>query len=81
MVPYSTMYLVVPPRIEKQFLFLSPLITARELPAVIEVLANEFSISILDIQKINYQKLQYESNAISKLNKNFSFFKLRGNTY
>lgn len=57
MIPYSTMYLVVPSRIEKQYLFLSPLITARELPAVIEVLANEYAISIIDIQKINYQKL------------------------
>lgn len=55
-VPVSTMYLVVPPKIEKQFLFLSPMITSRELPRVLHVLT-EFGVSILDIQRINFEKL------------------------
>ena len=41
------MYLVVPPKIEKQFLFLSPLVTTRELPMIIKTLS-EFGVTVLD---------------------------------
>lgn len=74
------MYLVVPPRIEKQFLFLSPLVTSRELPSILGVLC-EFGVSVLDIQCINYEKLQYEGEGMSsKLNKHLCLFKVRGST-
>jgi nucleoside diphosphate kinase len=79
-VPMSTTYLVVPPRVEKQFLFLSPLVTARELPQVLQVLC-DFGVSLLDIQKINYERLQYEGEPMnSAFNKNLCLFKLRGST-
>lgn len=74
------MYLVVPPKIEKQFLFLSPMITAKELPKLLSILT-EFGVSLLDIQKINYEKLQYEGEVMSsRLNRNLSLFKVRGST-
>jgi hypothetical protein len=72
------MYLVVPPKIEKHFLFLSPYVTARDLPKLLHLLT-EFGISVLDIQKINYEKLQYEGEPMaSNLNKNLCLFKVRG---
>lgn len=43
-----TMYLVVPPALEKELLFVSPLITARDLPTVIAKLT-ENGVSVLDI--------------------------------
>ena len=74
------MYLVVPPRLEKQFLFLSPLVSALELPTVLSLLA-DLGITVLDLQKINYEKFLYESESIQQLNKNLALFKVRGTTF
>jgi|LauGreDrversion4_2_1035121.scaffolds.fasta_scaffold386639_2 hypothetical protein len=80
MVPLSTMYLVVPPKTGKQFLFLSPLVTANELPRILQVLS-ELGISILDIQRINYEKFQYEGESMStRINKKLCVFKVRGSS-
>ncbi len=81
LVPASTMYLVVPPRLEKQYLLLSPLITSRDLPIVIDILCNNFGISIIDLQKINYPKFLYDSPTYLEMNRNLCFFKVRGSTY
>jgi hypothetical protein len=67
------MYVVVPPRIEKQYLFLSPLITQADLNQVLQILS-ENGTTILDIQKIDYNKLQYDSGDMSTFNKDMSYF-------
>jgi hypothetical protein len=74
------MYVVTPPAIEKQYLFLSPLITTRELPEILNKIT-ENGITILDIQKIDYSKFEYDSGDFSKFNKDMCLFKLRGTTY
>ena len=56
----NTMYIVAPPKLEKQYLFLSPLLTMKEVPDIIQKLS-ENGISVLDIQKIDFQKLEYDS--------------------
>lgn len=73
------MYLVIPPRLEKQFLFLSPLVTTRDLPSLIQILTDS-GLSILDIQKVNYEKLAYEGQGLSCLNRNLCLFRVRGST-
>lgn len=41
----------------------------------------EYGVSILDIQKVNYEKLQYEGDQMSShLNRNICLFKVRGST-
>lgn len=75
------MYLVVPPRLEKHYLLLSPLITSRDLPLVIDVLCNNYGISIIDLQKINYSKFQHDSPEFLDLNRNLCLFNIRGSTY
>ena len=42
------MYLVVPTKIEKQLLFLSPLVTTKELPGVLQTLV-DYGVTILDL--------------------------------
>jgi len=80
-VPISTMYLVVPPKIEKQSLFLSPLVTTRELPNVLQILV-DYGVTILELQKINYERFNYEGEGIStQLNRHFGLFRIRGTTY
>jgi hypothetical protein len=58
------MYMVVPPKTEKQLLFLSPLVTARELPGVLQTLA-DYGVTVLDLQKINYDRFNYEGEGLS----------------
>ena len=62
-VPMNTMYIVVPARVEKQYMFISPLITTKQLPSVLQVLT-DFGVTVLDIQKINYEKFLYEGESI-----------------
>ena len=74
------MYLVVPPRIEKQFLFLSPLVTTRELPCILQTLS-EYGVTILELQKINYERFQYEGEGIHEaLNRHLCLFRVRGSS-
>ena len=75
------MYLVVPPKTEKQIMFLSPLVTTRELPGILQTLV-DYGVTILDLQKINYDRFNYEGEGLStQLNRHFGLFKLRGTTY
>ena len=75
------MYLVVPPKTEKQVLFLSPLVTARELPGVLQTLV-DYGVTVLDLQKINYDRFSYEGEGLSAhLNRHFGLVRLRGTTY
>ena len=75
------MYLVVPPRIEKHVLFLSPALTTRDLPVVIQTLT-ENGVSIMDIQRIDFDRLQYEGDQMSRtFNRLYGLFRIRGSTY
>lgn len=58
--------LVAPSPIEKQFLFLSPHVASGKLPAIVLRLA-ALGVTVLDIQKLEFSRLQYESGNIHKL--------------
>lgn len=70
--------LVAPGAVEEQFLFLSPYITSGTLPAILLRLA-ALGVTVLDIQKLEFSKLQYEGGNIGKL-KREAVFELRGRT-
>ena len=53
------MYSVVPSPIEKHMILVSPYINNNYLPVLLQKLV-ENHITIVDIQKINFEKLQYE---------------------
>ena len=75
------MYMVVPPKTEKHILFLSPVVTTRELPLILQTLCN-FGVTVIDIQRINFDRLQYEGDQMSQhFNRNFGLFRIRGSTY
>lgn len=38
-------------------------------------------VTVLDIQKVDYKKLQYDNGEMQHFNKDMCFFKLRGSTY
>ena len=61
-------------------MFLSPYITSKELPIVVNALL-DIGITILDIQRIDYTKLQYDNGDFSTFNKDNCFFKVRGTTF
>jgi hypothetical protein len=74
------MYTIVPGPIEKHVIFLSPLVTTDFLPVVLQRLA-ENSITICDVQKIDFSRLPYEAGTIQELNRNDCNFEVRGSTY
>lgn len=75
------MYLVVPPKTEKHILFLSPVVTTRELPLILQTLST-YGFTVIDLQRLNFDRLQYEGIEMSEqFNRNFGLFKIRGSTY
>lgn len=71
--------LVAPSAIEKQFLFLSPYITTSKLPAILLRLSL-LGVTVLDIQKLEFSKLQYNAGNIDRL-KREAVFQLRGKSF
>jgi hypothetical protein len=61
----ALMYTIVPPPIEKHVIFLSPLVTTDFLPIILQRLA-ENSITICDVQKIDFSRLPYEAGTIEE---------------
>ena len=54
--------------------------TVREIPEIIQKLS-ENGISILDMQKIDYHKLEYDSGNFSRFNKSHCYFSVRGSNF
>ena len=70
---------MAPSAIEKQFLFLSPYITTSKLPAILLRLTL-LGVTVLDIQKLEFSRLQYYAGNIDRL-KREAVFQLRGKSF
>jgi hypothetical protein len=73
----NLMYTVVPPPITKHYILVSPLIGNDQLPQVLQRLA-ESSVTVLDVQKIDFSRLSYEGGAIQNLLRSNCNFQVRG---
>lgn len=75
----NQLQMIVPCRIEKHLLMLSPCLPSSRLPVILQRLA-VLGVSLLDIQKLDFSKLQYMSGNIGALNRE-AFVTLRGRTF
>ena len=75
----NQLQMIVPSRIEKHLLMLSPCLPSSRLPVILQRLA-VLGVSLLDIQKLDFSKLQYMSGNIENLNRE-AFVTLRGRTF
>lgn len=75
----NQLQVIVPNRIEKHLLMLSPYLPASKLPLILQRLAT-LGITVLDIQKLDYSQFQYLNGGIEDL-KRESFITLRGRTF
>ena len=75
----NQLQMIVPNRIEKHLLMLSPYLPASKLPLILQRLAT-LGITVLDIQKLDYSQFQYLNGGIEDL-KRESFITSRGRTF
>ena len=73
------MEVIVPSKIEKQILFLSPCFPTRKLPLMIRRLAI-LGVTVFDIQKIDFSTLHYMAGKIDRM-KWEAITCVRGRTY
>ena len=59
--------MIVPPKVEKHLLLISPSVPTNKLPKILQRL-NTLGATVLDVQKLDFQNLNYQGENIEKLN-------------
>ena len=71
--------LIAPTNVAKHLMFLSPNLPAHKIPVVLQRLSN-MGVSVLDLQMIDFSKLQYHAQTISQFSRE-GFNNIRGRTF